>query len=74
VRYIHEHQQALNNKRLETIRSESDIEVIELSAEERSRFRELSMPVRETYASMVGERGRQLLDLLLEQVKQHQSQ
>lgn len=73
VRYIHDHQKALNDKRLETIRSESDIEVIELSADERDRFRELSMPVRETYVSMVGERGRELLDLLLKQVERHQA-
>jgi len=69
VRPIHEHQQALNQKRLETIKSDSDIEIIELTAEEREAFRQKSMPVRETYVEMVGERGRALLDRLLQEVE-----
>ena len=69
VEYIHDAQVTLNNERLETITSESDIELIRLSQDERETFRELSLPVRELFVERVGERGEQLLELLLAAVE-----
>ena len=74
VRPIHEHQQALNNQRLDTIKANSDIQIIELNPEERARFEQKSMPVRQTYVDMVGERGRTLLDLLTKEVERVKGQ
>jgi len=68
VRYIHEQQVELNDNRLQTIKDNSDIEIIELTQEERMRFRELAQPVQQTFVDMVGERGGTLVDLLKEQV------
>ncbi len=70
VRYIHEVQQELNTERLDTITENSDIEVIQLEPEERAEFRELSMPVRDTFRDMTGETGSELLDLLLAEVEE----
>ncbi|MCC5812139.1 MAG: TRAP transporter substrate-binding protein DctP [Ectothiorhodospiraceae bacterium] len=69
VEYIHEVQVELNEERLDTIKENSDIQIVELTAEEREAFRELSVPVRDTFVDMVGERGERLLDLLLELVE-----
>ncbi len=74
VRPIHEHQQALNQQRLDKIKASSDIEIVELTAEERERFRQKSMPVRQTFVEMVGERGRSLLDKLLAAVERVKGQ
>ena len=63
----HEIQSQFNSERLDTIKEQSDINIIELSEEERAQFRELAKPVRQVYVDMVGERGQQALDILLEQ-------
>ncbi|HDZ57609.1 MAG TPA: C4-dicarboxylate ABC transporter substrate-binding protein [Pseudomonas xinjiangensis] len=68
VPYIHDVQTRLNTERLDIITENSDIELIYLTPEERQAFRELSLPVRDTFVEMVGERGQPLLDALLEQV------
>ena len=72
VEYIHDVQQQLNEERLDIITDNSDIQIIELTSEERDAFRELSMPVRETFVDMVGERGERLLERLLELVEEHE--
>lgn len=70
VPYIHEVQKRLNDERLEIITENSDIELVYLTPEERQAFRELSLPVRDTFAEMVGERGTRLMNVLIEQVEE----
>ena len=69
----HDIQSQFNSERLDTIKEKSDINVINLNDEERAKFRELAKPVRQVYVDLVGERGKQSLDILLEQIKQSQS-
>ncbi|MEX0731826.1 MAG: TRAP transporter substrate-binding protein DctP [Aquisalimonadaceae bacterium] len=69
VEHIHDVQVRLNSERLDIITGNSEIEVVELTAEEREVFRERSLPVRDTFVSMVGERGERLLNLLLEEIE-----
>lgn len=64
----YEVQAKLNASRLETIRQNSSIRTIKLTEEERDRFREASLPVRETYARIAGERGKAILEQLVEMV------
>ncbi|ART62607.1 TRAP transporter substrate-binding protein DctP [Kushneria marisflavi] len=66
-------QTQFNAERLETIKDNSDIKIIHLDEQERSRFRELARPVRQVYVDMVGERGKQALDILLKQVEESKS-
>ena len=66
--YIFEYQKRLNQRRLETIRNNSDIEMIEVSEADRQAFRRLSLPVREKYVGHAGERGRELLNTIDEEV------
>ncbi len=68
VPYIHAVQTELNTERLDIITENSDIELVYLTAEEREAFRELSLPVRDTFAEMVGERGERLMQVLLDMV------
>lgn len=70
VPYIHDLQTRLNSERLDIITENSDIELIYLTAEERAAFRERSLPVRDTFINMVGDRGENLLNALLEQVEE----
>lgn len=63
-------QQQLNAERLDIIETNSDIEIIELSEAERAAFREASLPIRDQYVALAGERGQQLLDALLAAVAQ----
>ncbi len=72
VEYIHELQVQLNEDRMDIIKENSDITVVELTEEERDRFRELSMPVRDTFVERTGDRGERLLNLLLEEVERAQ--
>ncbi len=72
VEYIHDKQQQLNTERLETIKENSDIEIIELDQEQRDAFAELAHPVRDTFVGMTGERGERMLDKLLELVEAEQ--
>ena len=70
VPFIHEAQTRLNTERLDTITENSDIEIIRLTPEERAVFRELSLPVRDVFVDMVGDRGESLLKVLLELVEE----
>ena len=72
VPYIHEVQTRLNDERLDIITENSDIEIIRLTPEERAAFRERSLPVRDVFVDMVGDRGESLLNALLELVDEGQ--
>lgn len=67
-------QAELNASRLETIRQNSDIRTIELTEEERDRFRNASLPVRATYARIAGERGEAILERLMKMVEKAESE
>lgn len=62
--YTYEMQEKLNNERLKKIKEASDIEIVELTDEERAAFRELSQPVRDKFVEMAGEKGEQILEQL----------
>lgn len=62
-------QRQLNAERLETIKANSDIEIVELSDAERAAFREASLPIRDQYVALAGEQGQRLLDALLAAVQ-----
>ncbi|MFN2359588.1 MAG: TRAP transporter substrate-binding protein DctP [Marinobacter sp.] len=66
-------QTELNASRLEAIMQNSNIRIAELSEEERDRFREASLPVRETYTRIAGERGEAILEQLIEMVDEAES-
>lgn len=70
VPYIHDVQTRLNEERLEIITENSDIELVYLTPEERAAFRELSLPVRDTFVEMVGERGENLMNVLIAKVEE----
>lgn len=70
VPYIHDVQTRLNSERLDIITTNSDIEIIRLTPEERAVFRERSLPVRDVFVEMVGDRGENLLSTLLELVEE----
>ena len=69
VPYTHDVQTRLNTERLDIITENSDIELVYLTPEERAVFRERSLPVRDVFSEMVGERGTRLMNALLEQVE-----
>lgn len=69
----HDIQSQFNSERLDTIKEKSDINIIKLNDEERAKFRELAKPVRQVYVDLVGERGKQSLDILLEQIEKSAS-
>lgn len=62
--YIFDVQQALNAERLDAIAANSDIEIIELDESQRAAFREASLPIRDAYIELAGERGARLLEIL----------
>ncbi|MDY7219037.1 TRAP transporter substrate-binding protein DctP [Denitrificimonas sp. JX-1] len=61
----HDIQSTFNDERLDIIKSKSDINIIELNTEQQDAFRKLAEPVRQVFIDDVGERGKQLLDILL---------
>ena len=67
VQVGHDIQIKFNDERLDTIKEKGDIQIIELSEDERAKFRELAKPVRQTFIDDVGERGKKALDIVLEQ-------
>ena len=69
----YEVQAELNASRLDTIKENSSIRVVELTEEERDRFREASLPARKAYIRMAGERGAAILDQLLTMVSTTES-
>jgi TRAP-type C4-dicarboxylate transport system substrate-binding protein len=52
---------------METIRNNSEINIIELNDEQRAQFREMAKPVRQMYVEQVGERGKRALNILLKE-------
>jgi len=62
-------QKDLNNNRLESIKENSDMEIVDLTAEQRAAFEEASQPVREFYVEQYGEDAGKILDQLLKDVE-----
>lgn len=62
-------QRRFNEERLQRIIDEGGTEVITLDEAQRQAFRELSLPVRETYVEMTGPRGRAILDAVTAAVR-----
>jgi len=59
-----ESQETLNQQRLERMVETGGIQVIRLNEEERERFRQASLPVRDKYLVQTGEAGRALLEFV----------
>lgn len=57
-----ESQQALNQQRLEQMLEKANIRIVQLTEEERERFRQASLPVRDRYIELTGPQGKELLD------------
>lgn len=68
VSYIYKKQQEYNDERLQKIKKNSDTKIITLTDEERAKFREASMPVRQTYIKEAGENGKKILDTITSMV------
>ena len=62
-------QEKFNAKRLKTIESKSKINIVRLTSDQQEQFRKMAMPVRQTFVNQVGERGKESLDILLQQFK-----
>ena len=64
--YIFKVQEEYNQERLEKIKQEKpDMQMIELTADERAAFKERSMQARDAFVEMTGEDGQQILDALV---------
>lgn len=63
--FIQQAQQTINSERLRKLQESGRVTVTELTEEQRNRFRELSLPLRQTYVERAGPGGKQLLDQLL---------
>lgn len=61
----YQQQAELNASRLDRILSDGNVTTVELTEDERSRFREASLPVRDAYVETVGERGEKILEEIL---------
>ncbi|MGM0421414.1 MAG: TRAP transporter substrate-binding protein DctP, partial [Bacillota bacterium] len=73
--YIYEMQNEYNSERLDIIKdNKPEINIIELDDEERAAFRELAQPVWDEYVDDVGEVGQEMLDIILEDIDNLQSQ
>jgi TRAP-type C4-dicarboxylate transport system substrate-binding protein len=62
-------QEELNSAALGKIKEKSDITIVELTPEERAAFREASKKAYDRYVEMVGPKGKEILDQLIEEVK-----
>jgi len=72
--FVDEAQRTLNEERLaEMLERKPSLEVIELSEEERGRFRERALPVRDLFRERTGERGARLLAALEEALERASS-
>lgn len=70
-------QKEMNETLLQSIIDDTDnpTEVIELTEEEREAFRELAMPIRDFFRDeIVGEEGREMFDLLEQEIAEHTEQ
>jgi TRAP-type transport system periplasmic protein len=69
--WIFDVQEEYNQERLEKIReSKPDMQMIELTPEEREVFRERAQAVREAYVRLAGESGQQILDSLVAEIEE----
>lgn len=67
-------QKRYNQERLEQIKeARPGIQVVRLTPEERARFVEASLPVRQRYVELAGPRGQKLLDLVVRLVDEAQA-
>ncbi|MGD8690418.1 MAG: TRAP transporter substrate-binding protein DctP [Gammaproteobacteria bacterium] len=71
--YIFGVQKDLNARRLGIIKKKSDIQMIDLTADERAAFRKEAMPVRDEYVKVAGDSGKQLLDAVTAKTAELQS-
>lgn len=62
-------QKELNSTRLESIKEKSEIEIIELTPEQREVFKQASLPARDFYVENYGEDAEKILNQLLEDVE-----
>lgn len=71
VEEIHQVQQEFNAGRLEQMLEDDSVTThyTELSSEEREAFRRLQIPVRDVFVEMTGERGEQLMNIIIEEVE-----
>ncbi len=67
--FIIDTQEKVNEERLEIIRSTSNIEIVELTDDEREAFREAAMPVRQVFERSVSEKGKEILKLIEEEAQ-----
>ena len=65
---IREIQEELNGGALDLILEESDIQVVDLTEEERAAFKEKALTAYDKYKELVGQDGAAILDKLLEEV------
>ncbi len=66
-----EAQEELNGGALEKIKEATpDVEIVELTDEERELFKEASKPAYEKYVEMVGADGKEILELLMKEVEE----
>ncbi|GHB03690.1 TRAP transporter substrate-binding protein [Modicisalibacter luteus] len=72
--YIFEKQAQFNEERLNTIKENSDIQVSTLTDEQRNAFREKSMSVRDTFIEQAGDRGKQILETLQQDIEAAEKQ
>lgn len=63
--YIVGAQKNLTEERLQKIKDSSEIQVVELAPEIRAIYAEASLPVRDKFIEETGERGKEILDLFL---------
>jgi tripartite ATP-independent transporter DctP family solute receptor len=71
--YIFEVQARFERERLDKLRSNSDIEIVELTEEERAAFRKASGPARDVFREQAGERGAQILESLVREIRAAES-
>lgn len=69
--YIFELQENYAQERLDKIKqAKPEIKMIELTPEERARFKEASMAARDTFIEMTGEEGKKVLNALQQEIQQ----
>ena len=66
-------QRQFNLERLDTIKERNpDLAILRLTEQEREKFRQASLPVRDTFVDMVGPEGENVLELILETVREEE--
>jgi TRAP-type C4-dicarboxylate transport system substrate-binding protein len=71
IEWIDREQIRYNEERLQAILDAGGTEFVELTDDEREVFRELSLGVRDIYIEQAGERGREILEALIELVEEY---